>query len=328
MLQRDPQNSLQPSLFEMAYELRQHVRHTMAEQAGSMARALARRELPTFYFVEAGEDLEISAKTVRGWNLNQWPVTLHPSDHNIVLKNAIFTKILARLDNYPPDETYREATGRLLRRIDQLLARGFTKNQIAQQMRMSFRTMKDLQERGRSAGRGDENTKTPNHCPWRLLARLEGAEEQITRQKERQKEMQALRILHEGLDYGDPDLDLDLPFPDDFIRVGSPCRKCGAGWPNLREDGRDGWDRPVMVCMQCGAENPLDLSAEDPDEVDFEEPGEEEFIERYAPCRNCEAYWHHLQNDRVDRWNNTVYLCLSCATINRVRPKKSRARSL
>ena len=81
-----------------------------------------------------------------------------------------------------------------------------------------------------------------------------------------------------------------------------------------------------MVCMKCGAENPArELDAEDPDEVDFEEPKEEEFIERYAPCRHCEAYWNHLKKERVDRWNNTIYLCLRCATINRVRPKKNPA---
>ena len=327
MLEREPETNLQPTLFEMAYELRSIVNGTMAEQAASMARTLSRRELPMFYFIEAGDERGVPAKTVRGWNLNRWPITLQPTDGKIMLKNAIYVLVSLRLSKYPEDETYREATKRLLSRIHQLLDRGFTKNQIAQQMRMSFRTLKNLRERTRrDTGETDETAKKPNHCPWKLLERLENAETKITRQMERQKEMEGLRIIHEGADYGDPELEPDLPPPDKAILVGEKCRKCGGGWPNLREDGRDGWDRPIMVCMKCGAENPLALDAEDPDEVDFEEPKEEEFIERYAPCRHCEAYWNHLKKERADRWNNTIYLCVRCATINRVKPKRTRTR--
>lgn len=328
MLQPDQETSLQLALFEMAYEIRQITQSTIAEQASSMARLLARRELPMFYFVEAGEKIDIPAKTVRGWNMNQWPITLHPSDDKIIFKNAIYALVYSSLSSYPVDENYREANRRLLRRIGQLLLKGFSRNQIAQQMRMSFRTLKELQERTREtgeAGEARETAKKQNHCPWKLLEKLEGAEEKITRQMERQKEMQDLRIIHEGIEYGDPEMDLDLPMPDNAILVGDPCRKCGSRWPNLREDGKDGWDRPVMICMRCGAENPLELDAEDPDEMDLEEPNQEEFVERYAPCRHCEAYWNHLKKERVDRWNNTIYLCLRCATINRVRPKKNPA---
>ena len=327
MFQREPDNNLQLALFEATQELDHMVHRTMAEQASDIAKTLAKRELPTFYFIEAGEELEIPAKTTRGWQLNRWPITLHPSDDKIMLKNAIYVRVSMRVQNYPMDETYRKATRRLLVRIDRLLSAGFTKNQIAQQMRMSFRTLKDLQEKSREPGNEDETVKKPNHCPWKLLDKLKDAETEIPRQMQRQKEMQDLRILHEGADYGDPEMDPDLLDLEYAIKVGGKCLKCNARWPNLREDGRDELERPVMICMQCGAENPLSLESDDLDEIDYEEPEDGEFIERYAPCRHCEAFWNHLKKERVDRWNNTIYLCLRCATINRVKPKKTRARS-
>ena len=107
-----------------------------------------------------------------------------------------------------------------------------------------------------------------------------------------------------------------------------PCRKCNAGWQSLREDGVDGWDRPIMVCMICGTENAIDLGLEDPDSVDLQAPEEQEFIERYAPCRHCQAYWNHMKLERADRWSNSVYICLRCTTVNRVRPRRQKSRTL
>ena len=323
MFPRIPDRHIQLQLFEVERETDEYNQYYMTMEANRTARALVQRRLPMFYFIEAGEEIGVSSNTTRSWRLNTWPVSQTGGEDKILYKNTILTRVYLRLKKYPDEETYHQALARLQARINALIDARFTRNQIAQQMRMSFRTLKDLRERTceEPEEMEEERTRKSNHCPWRLLERLENAEEEIARQIERQAKMQDLRIIHGTTDYNWDDNDPDLPAPDNTIKIGEQCRKCGAGWPNLRDDGKDGWNRPVMICMQCGAENALDLDAEDPEEVDLELPGEEEFVERYAPCRHCEAYWNHLKKDREDRWGNSVYICLRCATTNRVKMK-------
>ena len=290
----------QLTLFQPENQLDQHLQYTMVEQANMLARVLAKRRLPTFYFNEAAQELGITAKTCRSWKMNTWPIANRPSDENLVNKVAIYIRVYLRLRKYPKEETYQEAKARLHRRIRELDAKKFSRNQIAQQMPMSFRTLKDMCDR-----EGQEPTSRSNHCPWNLLQRLEKAEEEITRQKELQTEFQDLRVLqHPQNERWEPDLDAKNPLLRNAIPVGGACRKCQAEWHNLKEDGADGWKRPIMVCIICGAENAITLDLEDADNPDLTPSGKHEFIERYAACRHCHAYWNHMKLDRTDRWNN------------------------
>ena len=151
---------------------------------------------------------------------------------------------------YPENETYAKATIRLHRRIEELEERNFSRNQIAQQMRMSFRTLKDLCDRAER----EETEGRSSHCPWKLLERLDDAENEITRQKERQAEFQDLRVLHPESNHREAEIEPSPPTTQNVIEVRGQCWKCNAGWQSLREDGTDGWNRPVMVCMICGSE--------------------------------------------------------------------------
>ena len=315
------QQRIQLPLFQLDSHMEQYLKYTMVEQANMLARQLARKELPPFYYTEAGEELGISAKTCREWRIDSWPVTNRPSDENLMQKVAIYLRVFLRLEDNPPEETYAEATRRLHRRIRELDDQKISRNQIAQQMRMSFRTLKDLCEK-----EGEEPKGRSAHCPWRLLQRLEGAEEEIERQRRLQTEYQGLRFNH-STERREPEIDPGPPTTQNAIEVGDACWKCRAGWQSLREDGNDGWERPIMVCMICGAENAVMLDMNDPDSFDLTKPGEEEFIERYAPCRECHAYWNHMKLERTDRWNNTVYICMRCAAINRVKAKRVRAKT-
>ena len=318
MMQHESGSSHQLSLFQFEKQLDQYMERTMVEQANMLAGLLAKRELPMFYFSEAAEEIGITPKTCRAWRINSWPMTNRPGDENLVHKVAIYIRVYLRLKQYPEEETYRGATARLHQRIGELEQR-FSRNQIAQQMRMSFRTLKDLRDR---EGAGEADTGRSSHCPWKLLDRLQNAETEITRQKELQAEFQKLRVNHPWADYREQEMDAGLPNSQNAIEVGNPCRKCNSGWQSMREDGKDGWGRPVMVCMICGSENAVIINLDDPEEEDAERPEAEEFIERYGPCRNCHAYWNHMKLDRTDRWNNSVYICLRCATVNRVEPRK------
>ena len=359
MLQPDPRSPHQQlTLFQLENQVDQYMQYTMVEQANVLARTLAKRELPMFYFSEAGEELGITAKTCRVWKIDAWPMANRPNDENLIHKVAIYIRVYLRLKDCPNNETYLEANIRLQRRIRELGENGYSRNQIAQQMRMSFRTLKDLCERlenlrerlenpteklenqpngpealreneaGPSKEAGEEPLGPGSHCPWGLLDRLKGAEEEIARQRELQVKFQDLRVIHPGADYRDQEINPDPPSSQNVIKVKDPCRKCNAGWQSLREDGVDGWNRPIMVCMICGTENAIDLGLEDPDSVDLQAPEEQEFIERYAPCRHCQAYWNHMKLERTDRWSNSVYICLRCTTVNRVKPRRQKSRTL
>ncbi len=318
--------NVQMQLFEANRDAELTLSQSMAAEANRMARILAPRELPDFYFTEAGNEIGVSSKTVRDWKLNAYPIPQGGREETILYRTNILIRVYLRLKNAPEGETYLQAMLRLQARIGELLDLGFTRNQIAQQLLMSFRTLKDLIERDHL--RETEANRKTTHCPWSLLARLSRAEEEIDERVRQQPEMQDRRILHEGLDFNNPADELELPPPGASIKIGDDCGKCGAGWPNLREDGEDAWNRPVMVCMICGSENALDTDPGEPEEADFAPPPEEEFIERYACCRECRAYWNHMKKDRTDRWNNTVYICLRCTAVNRVSPKRTPARNL
>ena len=325
MLPRIQDRRIQLQLFEAEKESDLTLQQSMNREADRIARMLAGRRLPMFYFVEAGEEIGVNSKTVRKWRMNAAPLPQGRGGDEILYKTTILMRVYLRLRECPEGETYQDAMARLLARINGLLEQGFTRNQVAQQMRMSFRTLKDLREKGGLDDREPSSTRKPHHCPWHLLGRLERAEEEIRRQAQRQAENEDLRIPSKAQDYGRYQDEPELPPPNNAIGIGDPCRKCEAGWPNLREDGEDGWNRPVMVCMICGTENALALDLEDLDDTDQHPPGEEEFIERYGPCRNCQAYWNHLKRERIDRWNNSVYICVRCAATNRVRPKRTPA---
>ena len=192
MMQPQPQSSQQLTLFQVESQVDQYVQYTMVEQSNTLARMLAKRELPMFYFAEAGEELGVTAKTCRAWKMNIWPAANRPSDDKLMYKTAIYLRVFLRLSTYPENETYANATIRLHQQIAELEEGNFSRNQIAQQMRMSFRTLKDLCDRAER----EETEGRSSHCPWKLLERLGDAENEITRQKERQAEFQDLRVLH------------------------------------------------------------------------------------------------------------------------------------
>ena len=152
MMQPQSQSSQQLTLFQVESQVDQYIQYTMVEQANTLARILAKKELPMFYFAEAGDELGITAKTCRAWKMNIWPATNRPSDDKLFHKTAIYIRVHLRLINYPEDETYADATIRLHQRIVELEEGNFSRNQIAQQMRMSFRTLKDPVRPGGEGG--------------------------------------------------------------------------------------------------------------------------------------------------------------------------------
>ena len=317
-----PRSSLQLTLFQAENEADQYIQYAMVEHANALIRALGRKNLPMFYFTEAGEGLGIPAKTCRSWKINSWPAANRPGDDKLIQKVAIYIQVYQRLRDYPSDETYAEATKRLQRRITELREKRFSHNQISQYARISFRTLKDIQTKE------PEPSRRRNHCPWDLLERLEDAEAGMLEQREQQVEFRDNRILRSGPRQSGPGLKPASPTGPDPMERGGRCPKCGAPWSNLKNDGEDAWGREIMVCIICASENPVSTepTLPDMDEADSIKPGRHEFVARYEPCRKCKTPWHNLKKDRVDRWENTVYICLRCASLNLVRPKAKKTR--
>ena len=179
---------------------------------------------------------------------------------------------------------------------------------------MSSRTLKEITSNGRG-----EN-KRHNHCPWEMMKMLETMEEDILQEKEQQREMKKNRIIRDGINYKEPELEDDAPYNPNLIWEGDECARCGTGWHCLVPDGKDAWGRTVVVCRICSTDNIVEQIELDPDDPDQRPPKVREFIEPYWNCWQCNARFHNLKRERVDRWGNTVYICVRCAHTNRIRP--------
>ena len=330
-----PNSSIQLTLFQAENDANRYIQYTMVEQANALARALAKKNLPMFYFTEAGKELNIPAKTCRSWKINTWPTVNRPSDDKLIHKVAIYIRVYLRLSDYPEQETYLQATNRLQRRILEIKEKTFSHNRISQHLRISFRTLNDIIEKK------PEEAIRRNHCPWALLKKLDGAETEMQEKQEKQDELQENRILQESKKYKKHRMSPEPPDDRNLLQKDGSCPKCQAAPHNLRYDGKDTWNRTIMVCIICGSENPTDVEEtakevpkETPeeapeealDDVNEERPNRKEFVNRYEPCRECGTPWHNLKRDRVDRWKNTVYICLRCAGVNRVKRQPRPAR--
>ena len=324
-------SSLQLTLFQAENEANRYIQYTMVEQANALARVLAKKNLPMFYFTEAGKELGIPAKTCRSWKINTWPTANRPGDDKLIHKVAIYIRVYLRLNEYPEEETYTQATKRLQYRVLELKEKDFSHNRLSQHLRISFRTLNDIIDKE------PEEAIRRNHCPWALLQKLDGAETEMQERQEKQEKLQENRILRESKKYEKQKANPGPPDGRNLLKKDGSCPKCGARWNNLQYDGKDTWNRTIMVCIICSNENPMaqeetteetteEFSEEAPEDINEERPNRKEFVKRYDPCRQCGTPWHNLKRDRVDRWNSTVYICLRCASVNRVKPQPRPAR--
>ena len=316
MMQR--QTTKQLALFEAQIEARSqeadtYNQYTMMNQANTFAQILARRQLPMFYFYEAAKHIKVERKTCRIWRINSWPLMTRPGDDNLMQKVSIYLSVYMRLKKFPDDETYDQAMENFKERVKELEQKRFSKNLIAQQVKMSSRTLKEITSNGRG-----EN-KRHNHCPWEMLKMLETMEGDILQEKEQQREMKKNRIIRDGINYKEPELEDEAPYNPNLIWEGDGCARCGTGWHCLVPDGKDAWGRTVVVCRICSTDNIVEQIELDPDDPDQRPPKVREFIEPYWNCWQCNARFHNLKRERVDRWGNTVYICVRCAHTNRIR---------
>lgn len=321
MLQKTGRSDYQPTLLQVEDEVNQYLKYTMLEYMNTLGRMLSRKQLPMFYFTEAAAELGIPARTCRSWKLNAWPNTTGRGEDRLTHWTAIYLQVYLRLKDYPERETYGQAIIRLQARVNQLKESGYSHNLLSQYLKVSFRTLKDIL----AQPPGEDSRRS--QCPWALLAALERAEAALEQQRERQKELQSRQIRHEEANRREAEPELGPPDDRNRIQPGDPCVKCRQPHSNLKRDGQDAWGRTVLTCIMCGSHNVLAPAPMETPEADAEPPEAGEFLARYDPCRHCNAPWHNLKREGTDPWRNTVYLCLRCAGVNRVKPPPRRVRA-
>ena len=266
---------------------------------------LVRKKLPQFYFHEEAKRAGIKQSNTRSWRIREWPnakIRNRDKFHGIT---EVLLRVQLRLWRYPAQETYWQANSRLKRRLRDLMRSGYSHNRIAQHLKMSFKTLKEIlakEERVRCR---------PKHCPWTLLQQLKNAEKEIDRKstmtpspaelKRAEDREEAIREEHNALERAKDELE------EHTILSGGNCWNCNAGWPSLRyECDTDGYPKyRWFKCYECARDNFTEIPR----------------IDMYAECGTCSRPWPNLRKVDLDPSGLTVRLCMMCLSHNIINKK-------
>ena len=302
--------SVTQDLLETQAYARSITRYSLLRHANILVHLLIiQKQLPPFYFAQAATEVGIAPQIYRYWRIDNWPIHLHHNDDRLQSIVQVLERVHIRLCRYPTTETYPQAVQNLRDRIDHLKNDGFSHNRIAQHLRFSFRTLADITKPD------PEGKHRPRHCPWSLLEKLEDAEERINTQVHSRT---ATNLMPRGNRAEDEELLPPPPLPEHLIQPHDNCRKCGATWVHLYENGSDVHKTPIFTCRTCGKDNLVNMGPQGGTSTPRGDAPREEFIERYAPCWNCKGPWHNLSRDGEDQWGNVLYTCVLCTYQNRV----------
>ena len=165
----------QPDIFETRAIANELVNFSIRHYSHSLCKCLiSYKELPPCYFQEAAEEIGITKETYRNWRISRCP----QADPAIDTKDPRFAteillKVLLRICAYPEAETYPAAVGRLSIRVNEVINQGFSRNKVAQHLRMSHNSLSEI------VNNAAYEQRRPRRCPWFLLNLLENAETEI-----------------------------------------------------------------------------------------------------------------------------------------------------
>ena len=310
---------------------------------------IIQKKLPTFYFAQAAEQLNIPPHVYKYWRAHSW--NLHPVDDEDKLQKtlSILIKVECRLAPHDSGlETYPQAMDRLKCRVNELGDKGLSYNRIANYLHISFRTLSDISKLAYN------DRQRPRRCPWDMLKTLETAESDIPR-------VNHSHILSRGAPRGKKalhDLRHQNTKPDSalFTTRHGNCVKCNATWANLYHDGEDLHHNQVYTCRLCGQSSlvPSDPDPPQPSSTPHPNPRNPAtsqpprqppakplprpltqatsslrppFVQRYTNCWNCNSPWHNLSRDSKDADGYTNYTCIICTHTNIVPPNSTRSRT-
>ena len=278
---------------------------------------IVKKELPSFYFKQAAQEIQAPVHVLRYAKRNLWNADTErwltrikrerePRRHHIL---EVMVHIYVKIAATPPEETFNQAMDRLQTRIIELKEGTETKgsisyNQMSQHTRIPYRPISDIAKLG--------HEYKGAYCPWWLLNKLQNAEEEITTAVHP-------RSIQNGVVRSEPGAkDPGLPSlpntANQYIIPGQNCIKCGASWSHMYEDGRNAWDSIIYTCRTCGKNNPVSPPQDEYDLMDL--PNPQMYIEKYDRCWNCQAPWHNFTRDGDDPWGNSLYVCVLCSQVN------------
>ena len=285
--------------------------YSLIKHANLLAHLLiAKKQLPSFYFIDAAAEIGIAPQACRYLKLNTWPIAPQRTQTKLSDISQILSKVYLRIAQYQHPDTYPQAVAQLQYRIDELRHKGISHNRTAQHLRISYKTLKDIARPPKGI------TARPRHCPWALLHKLKHAEDDIdTSVHYRVSADPTLRSRSENQTYELP------PNESEITPIDSPCSNCGATPTHLYENGYNAWGNIIRTCRLCSKDTysaPQQLIDSDPDA-----PSTHDIIERYAPCWRCGGPWHNLTKTGTDDLGYTTYSCLLCSELSRLPPKQA-----
>ena len=306
---------------------------------------IIQKKLPTFYFAQAADELDIAPHVYKHWRTHPW--NLHPIYDEDKLRKTlrILIRVTQRLAPHNAGlETYSQAMDRLKRRVNQLEQTGISYNRLANYLHISFRTLTDISKLTYS------ERQRPRRCPWDMLKALENAELEIPR-------LNHSHILSRGAPRGKKAAheirhQNSHPDPSLFTPPRGPCIKCKATWANLYYDGQDIHHNHIYTCRLCGKSSlvrhdpqpsnpssnsnsstgpptPDTTAPQTPPRPDPNSPNPlpPPYVQRYTNCWNCNSPWHNLSKDHKTPDGYTVYTCIICTETNIVPPAPTRSRA-
>lgn len=280
--------------------------YSMRKHANMLAHFLiAKKQLPSFYFIEAAAEINIAPQACRYLKLNTWPISTQRNDTRLKQIVQILMSVYQRVFYFPEYETYPQAMARFKQRVNHLTAKGITHNRVSQHIRVSYKTLKDLLQQN-----PNDISHRPRHCPWAMLNRLKHAEDEIdTATHYRTSADPAMKTRADQPPTGLP------PNPAQLVPHNAPCQNCGASSIHLYDNGTDAWNNIIQTCRICSKDN---HSSPIPADCDTDL---NDLIERYAPCCSCGGPWHNLTKHGQDDSGFTIYTCMLCTARNRIPPK-------
>lgn len=227
-----------------------------------------RKQLPSFYFIDAAKVADIPQEIYKNWKFREWPNYAPRNPQKIRDITQTLMLVMCRLNKYPFGETYFQALERLQKRIIELKEK-YNQNALTELLNLPHNTIDNILT----------STERPQakfvHCPWRLLDKLENAEAAIAAANK--LEIPKYGYFNNGRNERSFDEEAMMlsgrAIKAKTIEPRGECWQCGSSWSHLSYEG------PVeghpglseFICMNCARENYVLTPA----------------IERHSRCSGC-----------------------------------------
>lgn len=260
-----------------------------------------RKQLPSFYFLDAAKAAGLSKDVTKNWKIREWPNITPRNPQKIRDITQTLLLVMCRINGYPYGETYFEALARLQTRITELKDK-YNQNALTELLNLPHNTIDNI-----LTSTSRRHAKFV-HCPWRLLEKLENAEERI--QSANKMEMPEYGYLSNGP--ADRVTEEAVVMSSRIVQsrtieMGGNCHRCRASWPSLRYHGpvEHQPDLAEFCCLICSSDNYVQTAP----------------MERHSRCPVCNWPWWSMDRKDGPAKDQVTMVCRRCGMENRIVPK-------